>query len=66
MHYVNSDIILDADEARRFQYLLRHPNVEEIQRKLKACNDALAKMNYRELESYEDEFESAFAESEDD
>lgn len=35
MHYVNGDIILDADEARRFQHLLRHPNVEEIQRKLK-------------------------------
>lgn len=50
MHYVNSDIILDADEARRFQYLLRHPNVEEVQRKLKACNDALAEMNYRENE----------------
>ncbi len=50
MHYVNSDIILDADEARWFQYLLRHPNVEEVQRKLKACNDALAKMNYRENE----------------
>ena len=46
-HYI---IILDADEARRFHYLLRHPNVEEIQRKLKACNDALAKMNYRENE----------------
>ena len=50
MHYVNSDIILDADEARRFQYLLRHPNVEEIQRKLKACNDALAEMNHQENE----------------
>ena len=50
MHYVNSDIILDADEARRFQYLLRHPNVEEIQRKLKACNEALAEMNYQENE----------------
>lgn len=47
MHYVNGDIILDADEARRFQYLLRHSNVEEIQKKLKACNDALAEMNYR-------------------
>ncbi len=50
MHYVNGDIILDADEARRFQHLLRHPNVEEIQRKLKACNDALVEMNYRENE----------------
>lgn len=50
MHYVNGDIILDADEARRFQHLLRHPNVEEVQRKLKACNDALAEMNYRESE----------------
>ena len=50
MHYVNGDIILDADEARRFQYLLRHPNVEEVQKKLKACNDALAEMNYRENE----------------
>lgn len=50
MHYVNSDIILDADEARRFQYLLRHPNVEEVQRKLKACSEALAEMNYRENE----------------
>lgn len=50
MHYVNDDIILDADEARRFQYLLRHPNVEEIQRKLKACNEALAEMNYQENE----------------
>lgn len=50
MHYVNGDIILDADEARRFQYLLRHPNVEEIQKKLKACGEALAEMNYRENE----------------
>lgn len=50
MHYVNGDIILDADEARRFQHLLRHPNVEEIQRKLKACNEALAEMNYQENE----------------
>ena len=50
MHYVNGDIILDADEARRFQYLLRHPNVEEVQKKLKACNYALAEMNYRENE----------------
>lgn len=50
MHYVNSDIILDADEARRFQHLLRHPNVEEIQRKLNACNEALAEMNYQENE----------------
>lgn len=34
MHYVNEDIILDADEARRFQYLLRHPkrrgNTKEV------------------------------------
>lgn len=50
MHYVNSDIILDADEERRFQYLLRHSNVEEVQRKLKACNEALAEMNYQENE----------------
>lgn len=50
MHYVNGDIILDADEARRFQHLLRHPNVEEIQRKLKDCNDALVEMNYQENE----------------
>lgn len=50
MHYVNGDIILDADEAKRFQYLLRHPNVEEVQKKLKACNDALTEMNYRENE----------------
>lgn len=50
MHYVNEDIILSADGAKRLRYLLRHPNVEEIQRKLKACNDALAKMNYRENE----------------
>lgn len=50
MHYVNNDIILDTDEARRFQYLLRHPNVEEVQKKLKACSDALAEMNYRENE----------------
>lgn len=50
MHYVNGDIILDADEARRFQYLLRHPNVEEVQKKLKDCNDALAEMNDRENE----------------
>lgn len=50
MHYVNSDTILDVDEARRFQHLLRHPNVEEIQRKLKACNEALAEMNYQENE----------------
>lgn len=50
MHYVNGDIILDADEARRFQYLLRHPNVEEIQKKLKDCGEALAEMNYRENE----------------
>lgn len=50
MHYVNGDIILDADEARRFQHLLRHPNVEEIQRKLKDCNEALTEMNYQENE----------------
>ena len=50
MHYVNGDIILDANEAKRFQYLLRHPNVEEVQKKLKACNDTLAEMNYRENE----------------
>lgn len=50
MHYVNSDIILDSDEARQFKYFLRHPNVEEVQRKLKVCNDALAEMNYRENE----------------
>lgn len=50
MHYVNGDIILDADEARRFQHLLRHPNVEEIQRKLKDCNDALVEINYQENE----------------
>lgn len=48
MHYVNGDIILDADEARRFQHLLRHPNVEEIQRKLKVRNDALVEMISRE------------------
>ena len=50
MYYVKSDIILDADEARRFQHLLRHPNVEEVQRKLKACSDTLAEMNYRKNE----------------
>lgn len=50
MHYVNSDIILDAGEARRFQYLLRHPNVEEVQKKLKTCSEALVEMNYRENE----------------
>ena len=50
MHYVNEDIILSADGAKRLRYLLSHPDVEEIQRKLKACNDALAEMNYRENE----------------
>lgn len=50
MHYVNSDIILDTDEARRFQYLLRHPDVENTQKKLKECMDSLAEMNYQENE----------------
>lgn len=50
MHYVNSDIILDVDEARRFQYLLRHPNVEEVQKKLKTCSEALVEMNCQENE----------------
>ena len=59
MHYVNGDIILDADEARRFQYLLRHPNVEEVQKKLKACSDALAEMNYRENEDGTTSFDIA-------
>lgn len=50
MHYVNEDIILSADGAKRLRYLLSHPNPEEVQKKLKACIEDLAKMNYRENE----------------
>lgn len=50
MHYVNGDIILSADGAERLQYLLSHPNPEEVQKKLKTCIEDLAKMNYRENE----------------
>ena len=50
MHYVNGDIILSADGAKRLQYLLGHPDVEETQKKLKECMDSLAEMNYREYE----------------
>lgn len=50
MHYANGDIILSADGAKRLQYLLRHPDVEETQKKLKECMDSLAKMNYQENE----------------
>lgn len=50
MHYVNGDIILSADGAERLQYLLSHPNPEEVQKKLKECMDSLAEMNYRENE----------------
>ena len=50
MHYVNGDIILSADGAERLQYLLRHPDVENTQKKLKECVDSLAEMNYQEYE----------------
>lgn len=50
MHHANGDIILSADGAKRLQYLLRHPDVEETQKKLKECMDSLTKMNYQENE----------------
>ena len=50
MHYVNEDIILSADGAKRLKYLLSHPDVEETQKKLKKCLDSLAEMNYQENE----------------
>lgn len=50
MHYVNGDIILSADGAKRLRYLLSHPDVENTQKKLKECMDSLAEMNYREYE----------------
>lgn len=50
MHYVNGDIILSADGAKRLKYLLWHPDVEETQKKLKECIDSLAEMNYQEYE----------------
>lgn len=50
MHYVNSDIILSPDGAKRLRYLLSHPDVENTQKKLKECMDSLAKMNYQENE----------------
>lgn len=50
MHYVNGDIILSADGTERLQYLLRHPDVENTQKKLKECVDSLAEMNYQEYE----------------
>lgn len=50
MHYVNGDIILSADGAKRLQYLLSHPDVEETQKKLKECIDSLAEMNYQVYE----------------
>lgn len=50
MHYVNEDIILSADEAKRLQYLLSHPDVENTQKRLKECMDFLAEMNYQENE----------------
>lgn len=50
MHYVNGDIILSADGAKRLQYLLSHPDVENTQKKLKECMDSLAEMNYQEYE----------------
>lgn len=50
MHYVNEDIILSADEAKRFKYLLSHPDVENTQKRLKECMDFLAEMNYQENE----------------
>lgn len=51
MHYVNGDIILSADGAKRLQYLLSHPDVENTQKKLKECIDSLAEMN---CQVYED------------
>lgn len=50
MHYVNEDIILSADGAKRLRYLLSHPDVENTQKRLKECMDSLAEMNYRENE----------------
>lgn len=50
MHYVNGDIILSADGAKRLQYLLSHPDVENTQKKLKECIDSLAEMNYQVYE----------------
>lgn len=50
MHYVNEDIILSADGAKRLKYLLEHPDVEETQKKLKKCIDSLTEMNYQENE----------------
>lgn len=35
MHYVNGDIILSDDGAKRLRYLLSHPDVENTQKKLK-------------------------------
>lgn len=35
MHYVNGDIILSADGAKRLQYLLSHPDVENTQKEVK-------------------------------
>lgn len=52
MHYVNGDIILSADGAERLQYLLSHPNPEEVQKKLKACTtneDSCDDCMYREF-----------------
>ena len=50
MHYVNEDIILSADGAKRLRYLLSHPDVENTQKRLKECMDSLVEMNYRENE----------------
>lgn len=50
MHYVNEDIILSANGAKRLQYLLSHPDVENTQKKLKECTDSFAEMNYQEYE----------------
>ena len=53
---------MSADGAKRLQYLLSHPDVENTQKKLKECMDSLAEMNYRENEDGTTSFDIDFEE----